>query len=161
MYASKLGFQIGFTQTFGSFLQLEPGVFFIVKGAKIIFYDCDFDCSVTSKKTIYDNLTHLQIPINLKINFEVENWRFIMGLGVYGGVSTVMSKPRNPYKNVFDFGGQIFGGIQYGRLGVNLGYQPGFTSVFRKEEIYNSSFIFGLSYAIMGYTKANKTTNNN
>ena len=167
IYDFKPGFQIGFTKTFGSFLQLEPGIFLVNKGAKfkINSYPGNEDAhGISETLYLYLNLNYLQIPINLKVNFEVEKLCFVVGLGVYGSVGLKrLIKSNN--SSFFDFGGQILGGVQYGRFGVNVGWQPGFSRIWKSvfpiehinsPKIYNNTFFFGLSYAINGYSKANK-----
>jgi len=151
----KLGFQIGFTQTYGSFLQLEPGIFFINKGTKFYFdsyFGNDLPRHPTDNRAIR-HLNYLQIPINLKVNFGDEKLRFVAGIGVYGSVRLKKLINSSYNSSLFDFGGQILGGVQYGRFGVNVGWQPGFSSIYKKEniknqKIYNNTFFFGLSYII-------------
>jgi len=159
IYDFKLGFQIGFTKTFGSFLQLEPGIFLANKGAKFKIYNYPgYDYPHWSAETLCLHLNYLQIPINLKVNFGDENLRFAVGIGVYGSVG-LEGLIKTDNSSLLDFGGQIFGSVQYGRFGVNVGWQPGFSRNMKytilvkngskdNPKIYNNTFFFGLSYII-------------
>jgi hypothetical protein len=145
----KPGYQVGFTSHFGSFMSLEPGIFLINKGA-------GYGDNIT-------NLNYLQVPINLKFNIGVGDLRFVFGAGVYGSIGLwgnvrdgVFGKKLNSVKfyekdgtwNFYDFGGQVFAGILFGRFGVNVGWQPGLISIQEHSTIYNNSVYLNLTYML-------------
>ncbi|MCL2026992.1 MAG: PorT family protein [Bacteroidales bacterium] len=178
----KFGYQVGFTQTFGDFIQIEPGLFLFNKGGKgeDAYSDPDYpEYSYDITQTI--GLTYLQIPVNFKVNLGIgDNMNLVLGAGVYASVGlfgNVKMKGKWGGENVdesakvkffgdvkdgedkveqapIDFGASIFAGLQFGRIGVNVGYQPGFMSIERKYEgeerwkMNNSSIFLSLSYSL-------------
>ncbi len=167
---STLGYQVGFTKDFGSFISIEPGIFLIHKG--VAYKDGDWKSSV--------GLNYLQIPINVKVNLELGSMRLQAGLGVYasyglwGKGKDDDGTDKDDYKikftskepgqddewqqaNAFDFGGQVFAGLHFGRFGVTVSYQPGFASIMKGYDdnnkytnlkINNSSICLSLSYQL-------------
>jgi hypothetical protein len=156
-----LGYQVGFTNDFGGFLRLEPGLYLMHKGGKS-----------GDNKT---NLNYLQIPINLKINVEVGPIRVIGGVGVYGSLGLWANRKNGDNKskikfydkddeqligqmNPWDFGGQVFAGVIINRIGVTVGYQPGFANISKVDnaDMKNGSFYVTLS-TYMGDPAAERT----
>ena len=154
--STKLGYQIGITTYSNKLFSVQPGLFLINKGAK--------HGSVTT------NLNYLQLPVNLMLGYNInEDLRLVAGAGLYaalglwGNVETnqvnkiEFFSQNDPFK-AFDLGWQFVLGAQWGRYGVRLSYQPGFTRVNgnwnpdkndysnRGPHAFNNSFKFGVSY---------------
>ncbi len=96
--------------------------------------------------------------------------RLCVGAGVYGSVGLWANyktkiddkKEKDPIKwfnkdesgmHPFDFGASVFASLWFGRVGVNVGYQPGLMTFARKpdgggdaDEVKNNSFYVSLSY---------------
>jgi hypothetical protein len=155
------GYQVGFTKDFGSLISIEPGIFLIHKGVK--FEEGD-------SKEVY-NTNYLQIPINLKLNLELGALRIQAGVGVYGsyglwgkakweegdndGDTKIKFKGGDAKDDddflrfsPFDFGGQVFAGVHFNRLGLSINYQPGFAEIMKDNKVNNSSICLSLSYQL-------------
>ena len=146
----SLGYQVGISSNFGEFLSLEPGLFLINKGGK--------------HGDVTTNLNYIQIPIEVKVNFRIDDVRIYFGAGVYGALGIWGNTKNNGKKitsinffedeashKMFDFGGQISGGIMFGRLGITLGYQPGLMNIHKNIDTRNNTFFLNLSYVLSHY----------
>ena len=153
--STKFGYQVGITTYSTNLFSIQPGLFLVNKGAKF--------------KDDATNLNYLQIPVNLMLNFGIdEDWRAIAGAGLYGGLGLFGNvdgdkieffNKKDPWKMI-DLGWQFVVGAQYGaRYGLRLSYQPrSFTKVkgswnpdkgdysSKGPKIFNNSFMFTVSY---------------
>lgn len=156
---AKVGFNVGVTldYAFTNDFCLLTGLEFTTKGAKT-------DSDGLAKGTF--NPMYLQIPIHAGYKLNItDNTKLVFRAGPYlaygvggklsakaGGESESIGVFRSGLLKNFDFGLGIGAGVEFGKIGVNLGYDFGLVNVWDLDSwgvdgsIKNGNFNVGLGY---------------
>lgn len=159
---AKIGFNVGVTvdYAFTDEFYLLTGLDLTTKGAKASGDIDEYGYSGHAKITM--NPMYLQLPIHLGYKLSVaENTKIVFRAGPYvaygvGGKVTAKVGGQKGDTNVFrtgglknfDFGFGIGTGAEFGKIGVNLGYNFGVINIADSSEgtLRNGNFSIGLGY---------------
>lgn len=160
---AKVGFNVGVTldYAFTENLYLLTGLDFTQKGAKFKGAIDEIEYTGDAKLTL--NPMYLQIPIHVGYKFEIaENTKLVIQAGPYlaygvagkakaeasGVGSEKVGVFRSGLMKNFDFGLGLGTGVEFGKIGVKLGYDFGVINVWDADgvSVRNGNFHVGVGY---------------
>lgn len=167
---AKIGFNVGVTldYAFTNELYLLTGLEFTTKGAKTNVSESEYEYQngygyehIEVIKGTF-NPMYLQIPIHIGYKLDVtENTKLVFRAGpyiAYGVGGKVSAKQANEKESIgifrtglmknFDFGLGLGVGAEFGKIGVNLGYDFGIINTWDVNEgsVRNGNFAISLGY---------------